>query len=286
MDLADAAAGRPIGALTLEGSDEQLRPTDVAQPAVFAISLALAEFARSIGVRASALCGHSLGEYTAAVASGALDEASGMRLVAERGRLMAAVQAATPGKMAGVIGLERATIEAICARVGNVVVANVNGPHQVVISGTAGSIDRATEEALSAGAFDVVNLSAGAAFHSPLMASVKPVLANLMADLEWRDPKIPVVTNVDGRVVRNAAATSQRARCANRRARGVDRMCRNTSRPWLWRVLGDWPWSRSLRVGSSNRSITARPRGQFSLCDRRLSRMASNGASTCASPSS
>lgn len=143
--LAEEASGLPVGRLALEGPEEELTRTDVAQPALFAISLALAEVAAELGLEADFMGGHSLGEYTAAVASGALALEDGMELVCRRGRLMAEVQSITPGTMAAIIGLEQAAVEALCARGGQAEVANLNSPQQIVVSGDVAAIERVIE---------------------------------------------------------------------------------------------------------------------------------------------
>src|SRR4051794_23897385 len=114
VDRAGEIAGLPPRRLCLEGPIEELTRTDVAQPALFAVSLALAELARQAGLEPDFVAGHSLGEYTAAVTSGALDAEDGMRLVAERGRRMNAIQSERPGAMAAVLGMEAAALEELC----------------------------------------------------------------------------------------------------------------------------------------------------------------------------
>jgi [acyl-carrier-protein] S-malonyltransferase len=202
---AEAISGLPLRTLCLEGSIEDLTATEVAQPALFCLSLALADLAREHGLRPAFVAGHSLGEYTAVVASGALPVADGLRLVVERGRLMAGAQHEAPGAMGAVMGLEPDAVEALCDRArerGRVVVANLNAPTQVVVSGDVGAVELALDLALQAGAEQAVRLKVGAAFHSPLMEPVAARLAKLIEACSWSDPDIPLVANVSAEVLR------------------------------------------------------------------------------------
>ena len=176
MTAAERASGLPIGRCCLEGPIEALTSTDVAQPALFALSLAVTEVARELGFVPRCVAGHSLGEYTAAVASGALSTDNGMALVAERGRAMAGIQAERPGAMAAVIGLTVEAVAELCARAGEpgqVSLANLNSPTQVVVSGEEPAVERLRELADQAGARRAMRLRVGAAFHSALMAPVQ-----------------------------------------------------------------------------------------------------------------
>jgi [acyl-carrier-protein] S-malonyltransferase len=207
--LAEEASGLPIDRLALEGPIEELTATEVAQPALFALSLALTEVAGELGLAARLVAGHSLGEYTAAVAVGALGLEDGMRLVAERGRLMAEIQSTTPGTMAAIIGLDRDAVERICAEageLGQVGPANLNGPRQIVVSGEERAVVGAVELANSAGARRAMRLQVGAAFHSPMMEPVQRKLSEEMAALTFSDPRAPIVANATGRLVRTGEA--------------------------------------------------------------------------------
>jgi [acyl-carrier-protein] S-malonyltransferase len=205
FSLADEAAGKPVRQLALEGPAEALTETDVAQPALFALSLAVLEAARDAGLRASFVAGHSLGEYTAAVASGALSLEEGMPLVCERGRRMAAAQSERPGSMAAVIGLDADALSELCAgvssEVGLVALANLNTPTQLVVSGESDAVARVAELARAAGAGRVIPLEVGAAFHSALMEPVQAALAERMSRLDWQDPEVPLASNASGALV-------------------------------------------------------------------------------------
>ncbi len=203
LTMADEASGLEIRRLCLEGPIEDLTSTDAAQPALFATSLAVVDLARDRGLRADFVAGHSLGEYTAAVVSGALDVEDGMRLVARRGRLMANAQSERPGAMAAIIGLDRERVEELCAQassVGVVAPANLNTPAQIVCSGEEDAVMRLIELAEEAGAEKALRLKVGAAFHSVLMEPVQAQMAEAMADVRWRDPDTPLVGNATAAV--------------------------------------------------------------------------------------
>ncbi len=207
--LAEEASGLPVGRLALEGPEGELTRTDVAQPALFALSLALTEAAAELGLRPSFVGGHSLGEYTAAVAAGALSLEDGMRLVCRRGRLMAEVQSVTPGTMAAIIGLVRPAIEELCRQAGEVEVANLNSPQQIVVSGEVTAVDRAIELASEAGARQASRLPVGAAFHSRMMEPVQRELAQAMDGLDFSDPMVAMVSNASGELVDSAEGVRQ-----------------------------------------------------------------------------
>lgn len=203
--LADEASGLPVARRALEGPTEELTATEVAQPALFALSLALTEAAGELGLSARLVAGHSLGEYTAAVAVGALGLEDGMRLVAKRGRLMAEIQSSTPGTMAAIVGLPRDAVERICveaAELGQVGPANLNSPQQIVVSGDERAVERVVELAESAGAKRAMRLQVGAAFHSPMMEPVQRELAEGMEPLAFSDPRVPIAANATGQLVR------------------------------------------------------------------------------------
>jgi [acyl-carrier-protein] S-malonyltransferase len=207
LSLADEASRLPIRKLCLEGPPEELTRTDVTQPALFAVGMALTELARELGLAADYVAGHSLGEYSAAVASGALGVEEGMRLVSERGRRMAEVQSERPGAMAAILGLDVETLSDVCDRAsdaGVVSLANLNTPTQTVISGEEAGVVRAMELADEAGAAKSIRLQVGGAFHSELMKPVQAALAETMEGLSWSDPQVPLVANHSGQTVTTA----------------------------------------------------------------------------------
>jgi len=194
----------------LAGPEEGLRPTELAQPALYVVEVALAaHFLHQPGLRerVAVVAGHSVGEYAAAAISGALEVNAAMELVLERGKVMSA---ATAGGMAAVLGLEPNDVRDVCRQAAKqtgevVVVANDNAPGQVVISGTADGIAAASALAVDRGAKRVVPLPVSGAFHSPLMEPAAQTFARDLAGAVWSEPSIPVVTNADAKVASTAA---------------------------------------------------------------------------------
>ena len=212
LGLAREVSGLDVPRLALEGPIEELTRTDVAQPALFALSLAVAELAHDAGLRPDYVAGHSLGEYTAAVAAGALALDDGMRLVSRRGSLMASIQNERPGAMAAIIGLERDAVQRLCeeAADGEVLApANFNTPAQIVVSGETAAIDRIVELAPGAGARRAVRLQVGAAFHSRMMEPVQRELAEEMESISWSGPRVPIASNASGRLARSGDEVRQ-----------------------------------------------------------------------------
>jgi [acyl-carrier-protein] S-malonyltransferase len=207
LSLADEASGLPVRRLCLEGPIEELTRTDVAQPALFAVGLAVAKAAEEAGLDPDFVAGHSLGEYTAAVVAGALSAEDGIRVVSERGRLMAGIQSERPGAMAAIIGLDRDQLEQLCAQAseaGLVSVANLNSPTQIVVSGEKAGVARLVELAPDAGARKAVPLQVGAAFHSELMVPVQEKLRQTVEDVSFSDAVTPLVAVCSGRAVHAA----------------------------------------------------------------------------------
>ena len=207
LSLADEISGLPIRQYSLEGPLESLTETHVAQPALFALSLAVAEAASDAGLEADVVAGHSLGEYTAAVVSGALGAEDGMRLVSLRGRLMNEAQTERPGTMAAVIGLPAEQLSELCRNAsdaGVVAPANLNTPSQIVVSGEVAGVERLMELAKEAGAEKVVRLQVGAAFHSELMKPAQEKMNAAMQDVSWSDPGVPMASNARGELVTTA----------------------------------------------------------------------------------
>lgn len=202
---AEAAAGLPIRRYCLEGPIESLTRTEVVQPALFAVSLALTDAARACGLQPDFAAGHSLGEYTAAVAVGAMSVEDGIELVSLRGRLMGEIQSERPGAMAAVIGLDPAELTRLCTQAsdaGVVSLANLNSPTQIVVSGEEAAVERLMALAEKAGATRVVRLQVGAAFHSQLMEPVQAKMAEAMEDVAWSDPQVPLAANAVGGIIR------------------------------------------------------------------------------------
>jgi len=201
FDEADALLGFPLSALCFTGPLEVLNDTINTQPAIFVTSVALWRVIEPRLSGAAFFAGHSLGEYSALVAAGALDFAAGLRLVRERGRLMKAAGEQGQGGMAAVLGLDEATLDGICeqarAATGGVVqAANYNAPGQVVISGDETALTEVMARAEAAGARKVVRLAVSIAAHSPLMAAAAASFRQAVEATPFRAPKAPVVGNV------------------------------------------------------------------------------------------
>lgn len=200
----DQIANEPVSQLCVEGPLHALSQTQIAQPALFAYSLALTEYARQLGLSADRVAGHSLGEYTAAVAAGSLSFQEGLSLVCTRGRLMKQVQDEQPGAMAAVFGLSQATLETLCGDISQqslVVVTNYNAPGQLVVSGTQDGVQQLIEAIRRQSNGKVIQLPVKGAFHSPLMGRVQATIRELTHDLHWCDPIVPLVANVSGNVL-------------------------------------------------------------------------------------
>ncbi len=207
---AEEILGMPLRRLCFEGPEEELTDTANAQPAILTVSLAyleaIRERLRELGasLQPVVVAGHSLGEFTALVAANALRFEDALRLVRERGRLMREASVERPGGMAAVLGLEREALEEVCreaSELGLVVVANDNSPGQLVISGEERALQRAMELAAQRGAKRVVRLGVTVASHSPLMERVAHALAELLARIPLREPEIPIVANVTGKIL-------------------------------------------------------------------------------------
>ena len=201
LDEADAVLGFALTDLMFGDDAEALRPTEVTQPALYAHSLAANAVLASRGVRPDLAAGHSLGEWSALAAVGAMSFADGLRAVRRRGELMAQAGDVRPGAMSAVLGLDAAALEAVCEAAsqsgeGEVVPANYNDPGQIVISGDAPAVERAGAAATEAGARRVVPLPVSGAFHSPLMTFARDGLKETLEALEIRVPSCPVVLNV------------------------------------------------------------------------------------------
>ncbi len=199
FDKANEILGFRITDLMFEGTEEDLKQTKVTQPAIFLHSVLLA---KSLGdeFKPDMVAGHSLGEFSALVAAGALSFEEGLKLVSARAHAMQKACEARPSTMAAVLALPDEKVEALCAEVDDVVApANYNCPGQVVISGTLEGIDAACEKMLAAGAKRAMKLKVGGAFHSPLMQPAQEELAEAIAAAKFQTPVCPVYQNVDAK---------------------------------------------------------------------------------------
>jgi len=201
---ASEGAGVDLWALSQGGPEEMLNRTEYTQPALLAAGVAVWRLWQSQGGAAPALlAGHSLGEYTALVAAGALSLHDGAHLVRVRGQLMQDAAPAGVGAMAAVLGAEDAVVREVCAQAAEsqvVVPANFNSPGQVVIGGDAAAVDRAIALLAERGVRKAVKLAVSVPSHTPLMREAANRLAETMAGMDWRAPRIAVVQNVDARI--------------------------------------------------------------------------------------
>ncbi len=192
MEKADAVLGFPLTEILFEGSSEDLRQTNVTQPAIFVVSVAA-----SLGLKApDMVAGHSLGEFSALTVAGAMGFEDALRLVSARAEAMQRCCERVPGMMAAVIALPDEEIERICAGIPGVVPANYNSPGQVVISGEEEAVRQACKALKEAGAKRALPLPVSGAFHSPLMEPARAELAEAIARTRFHVPVCPVYQNV------------------------------------------------------------------------------------------
>lgn len=210
VDDASRVTGRDLGHLLLEAGADELKEPRNAQLATFLTSLLALDAVERVGLAPTVCAGHSLGEYTALVATGALSFEDGVRIVAERGEAMQAASEEHPGTMAAVLGLADDDADAACRRAdGDVWVANYNAPGQVVVAGGHEALERAAEAAKALGAKKVMPIPVGGAFHTPHMAPARDRLRKALREATIEAPEVPVVANVDARPHVDAADWEQ-----------------------------------------------------------------------------
>jgi [acyl-carrier-protein] S-malonyltransferase len=198
---ASAAAGRDVEGLLLRAPMEELTETANAQLATFVQSLMVLDAVERLGLGPAACAGHSLGEYTALVASGAVSFTDGVHLVVARGEAMAHAGEDAPGTMAALLGISDDDAEAACQRAeGDAWVANYNAPGQVVVAGTSEGVATVSAIAKEFGARKVLPIPVSGAFHTPLMGGARSALRKALGDATFQAPEVPVVANVDARV--------------------------------------------------------------------------------------
>jgi [acyl-carrier-protein] S-malonyltransferase len=227
---ADAALGQPISTLAWEGPADQLDLTENAQPALLAASIAILEALRErwaadghTAPTPAFAAGHSMGQYSALVAAGALSLDDGVRLVRERGRLMQASGQGRDGAMAALIGLDDARLPELVSAAsahGTFVVANRNAPGQVVVSGDRAAIEAGATLARDLGAKRAIVLPVSVAAHSPLMAEAAAAMRDTLAGVEFHDPTTTLLANADGRQI--TTAEGARAELVEHLTAGVD----------------------------------------------------------------
>jgi [acyl-carrier-protein] S-malonyltransferase len=206
VDDASEAADRDIAYLLLDAPHEELVQTGNAQLATFALNLVVLDAIERLGIEPTGVAGHSLGEYSALAASGALGFEDGVRLVGERGAAMQAAADAQVGVMSAVAGCDAETVDIACRLAdGEVWIANFNSAEETVIAGEAGAVARANAHALELGARKVSALEVSAAFHTPFMAPARDRLRKILATITFHEAEIPIVANVDAR--QHTAAT-------------------------------------------------------------------------------
>jgi [acyl-carrier-protein] S-malonyltransferase len=209
FEEADAALGLNLSQLCFEGPEDQLKLTENTQPAILTASVAAARILREHGVTPHFAAGHSLGEYSATVAAGALSFADAVRTVRQRGRYMQEAVPVGKGAMAAVLGLDGDGIAQLCleAARGDVCQpANLNSPEQVVISGAKEAVERAAEMAKSRGAKRAILLPVSAPFHCAMMQPAQDRLAHDLRALSFNSPAFPVINNVDAATVTSGEA--------------------------------------------------------------------------------
>jgi [acyl-carrier-protein] S-malonyltransferase len=197
FDRANAALGYDLAGICFNGPEAELTKTENAQPGIFLVSWVCFELLKEKvpNLKFDATAGLSLGEFTALTAAGAMSFEDGLRVVRQRGKFMQEACDATRGGMAAVIGLDEALTREVCAEAG-VVLANLNCPGQLVISGESEKIAKACELAKAIGVKRAIPLSVAGAYHSPLMASAQPKLQNELAKITISPPTVPVISNV------------------------------------------------------------------------------------------
>ena len=227
FEEADEALGFALSKLCFEGPAEDLQLTENTQPAILATSIAALRAAEGEGLpRPAFVAGHSLGEYSALVAAGALSLADAVRTVRKRGRYMQEAVPVGVGAMAAVLGADLETIESVCeeARQGDEVcsAANINSPGQIVIAGSAAAVERAIPLLKERGAKRAIPLKVSAPFHCALMLPAQERLAADLEGIEFKDLSVPLVTNVDARAIETGAEAR-------------DSLVRQVSQPVRWR---------------------------------------------------
>ena len=204
FEEADAALGFPISQLCFEGSEDALKLTENTQPAILTVSVAAYRALAARGIEPDFAAGHSLGEYSALVAAGALEFSEAVKLVRQRGRYMQEAVPAGEGAMAAILGLSPADVAEVCKKAagGDVVSpANLNSPEQTVIAGDATAVKRAVEIASQAGAKRAVILAVSAPFHCSLLAPAQKRLEADLRAVKFSAPRFPIITNVDAEAI-------------------------------------------------------------------------------------
>jgi len=210
FDEADEALGYKLSYVCFEGPEEQLRLTEITQPAILTASVGAARVLAEKGLKPSFVAGHSLGEYSAHVAAGTLSFADAVRTVRNRGKYMQEAVPVGVGAMAAILGMDPDNVIAVCEEAADGEVcepANINSAEQIVISGNTAAVERAAKLATERGAKRAVMLPVSAPFHCSLMKPAQDRLADDLQKLSFQQPTIPVACNADGALVNNADAS-------------------------------------------------------------------------------
>ncbi len=209
---ADDALGYKLSQLCFEGPEDQLRLTEITQPAILAMSVAAWRVLDERGFKPDFVAGHSLGEYSAHVTAGTISFADALRTVRYRGQYMQEAEPVGVGAMAAILGMPLAVVQEICREAAQGEVcepANLNSPEQIVISGNAAAVERAAQLARDRGAKKAVMLPVSAPFHCSLMKPAQDRLASNLQSLAFRDPAVPVIANFTAESVTTAEASRQ-----------------------------------------------------------------------------
>ena len=198
-DQCSSASDVDLKRLLTTADDDELRLTQNAQPALCFVGIGLTLLLRRRGIEPAAAAGHSVGEYAALAAAGAIDAPKVIKAVVERGKAMADAAPAGTSSMAAVLGLDAQAVETALAGMDDAWPANYNTPTQTVVAGTTKGLEAATERLQAAGARRVLPLNVSAAFHTPLMAPAAERLRAALDRIEWRAPRVPVMANLTGR---------------------------------------------------------------------------------------
>lgn len=209
FDTADTELGFPLSKLIFEGPEGELKQTANTQPALLTTSVALYEAFAQKGVQPDYMAGHSLGEYSALTAAGAISFEDAVRTVRARGEFMEQAVPGGLGAMAAVLGADREALAGLCAEISNggdvVELANVNCPGQIVVSGSKAGVDKVAERVKEIGAKRAILLEVSGPFHSSMMRPAAERLEGKLSGVEFRDASVPVVANVTARPAQNAA---------------------------------------------------------------------------------
>jgi [acyl-carrier-protein] S-malonyltransferase len=228
FDEADSVLGFPLSRLCFEGPEDVLRQTVNAQPGIMTVSVAYLRTSAAVQDKPqpSFVAGHSLGEYTALVAAGALSFADALRLARERGRLMQEAGNQTSGGMLAVIGLDETLVQSVCQATGTEI-ANINCPGQIAISGPSQVLDKAAQLAKEKGAQRVIPLPVSGAFHSRLMQPAADGMAKAVSNLRFGDAVIPIVANTTAQPMTSGSAL---------KAELLNQLCHSV----LWQKSVEW----------------------------------------------